>query len=283
MSDDALLTKLLVRIRGEGINEARAHGLGDVAEATGVPEWCLTQAVLFRAANIAVWGFEDGKELSIEEVIKEAVKGVSRKPEALKLLCHEVDALVKRVLRGVGGDDRAPVFVDVGCGSGLALALIANHPSIKGGVEPRLIGVDHDPNMIEALKVMLPQATPIQASAESLPLRPSVADAVLSIGMVHEVSNVKAFIESVAHVLRDGGEVLVADSFAPPLTATLMRVGRRVRVAMSKGPENPWGLNEVLGVLRSFGLRTRYVRRLGSSVLRTYPAIIVAVRGLEGG
>ena len=282
MSDESLI-KLLVRIRDEGINEARTHGLSSVAEATGIPNWCLTQAVLFRVANIAVWGFEDGKELSLEEVIKEVVKGVSGKPEALKLLCREVDALVKRVLGNAGSDGRAPVFVDVGCGSGLALALIANHPSIKGGVEPRLIGVDHDPRMIKALKVMLPQAIPIQASAESLPLRPSVADAVLSIGMVHEVSNVKAFIGSVARVLRDGGEVLVADSFAPPLTAAIMRVGRRVRVAMSKGPENPWGLNEVLDVLKSSGLRTRYARRLGSSVLRTYPAIIVAVKGPEGG
>lgn len=279
MGDDELLTKLLVRIRDDGIDEARAHGLSSVAEVAGVPDWCLTQAVLFRAANTAVWGFEDGKELSLEEVIKEAVKGVSRKPEALKLLCHEVDALVGRVVGNARSEGRAPVFVDVGCGSGLALALIANHPLIKGGVEPRLVGVDHDPHMIEALKVMLPQATPLQASAESLPLRSSVADAVLSIGMVHEVSSVKDFIGSVAHVLREGGEVLIADSFAPPITATLMRVGRGVRAAFHKDPENPWGIKEVLSTLKVSGLTARHVRVLNRKALRTYPAIVVAVKG----
>ncbi len=279
MDGDAPLTKLLVRVRDEGIDEARAHGLSSVAEPTDVPDWCLTQAVLFRAANMAVWGFEDGRVLSLEEVVEEAVKGVSRKPEALKLLCREVDALVKRVAGRVGGEGRAPVFVDVGCGSGLALALIANHPLIKGGAEPRLIGVDHDPRMIEALKVMLPQAAPLQASAESLPLRPNVADAVLSVGMLHEVSSVKAFTNSVARTLRGGGEVLIADSFAPPLTAALMRVGRVIRAAIRGGPENPWGLEEVVGTLKSSGLTPRYVKALPRKALRTYPALVVAVKG----
>jgi len=283
MSGNVFPVKLIIRIRDEGINEARVRGLSSVAKVTGAPEWCVSQVILFRAANMIVWGFEDGKELSFEEVMKVAVKGVSKNSEAIKHLCLEIGSLVERVLRKVKGEERMPVFVDVGCGSGLALALIADHPLIKGRVEPRLIGVDQNPNMINALKVMLPQATPIQASAESLPLRPSVADAVLSIGMVHEVSSVKEFMKSVTHTLRDGGEVLVADSFAPPLTAALMRVGRRARSAMSKYPENPWGLNEVLDVLRSSGLRTRYVRKLGSSVLKTYPAIIVAVKGLESG
>ena len=272
--------KLLIRIRKDGINEARTHGLRGV---TGVPDWCLTQAVMFRAANMVVWGFEDGKELKFEEVMKEAIDGIVRKPEVLKLLCHEISALVDNALREAGEEGRSPIFVDVGCGSGLALALITNHPAIKGRVEPHLIGVDHDPHMIEALKIMLPQVTSLQASAESLPIRSGVADAVLSIGMVHEVSSVKNFMKSVSRVLRKGGEVLVADSFAPSLTAAIMKVGRRIRAAMSKGPENPWGLNEVLDVLRSSGLRTRYVRKLGSSTLRTYPAIIVAVKELEGG
>ncbi len=266
---------LLARIRDEGINEARNHGLNGIA---GERYRCVAQATLFRAANMVVWGFEDGRELSFEEVIKEAVKGVLRRSEALELLCRQVDALVGRALRNAGSEGHAPVFVDVGCGSGLALALVASHPSLRGGDGVHLVGVDHDPLMLEALKVMLPQAIPVRASAEFLPLRRGTADAVMSIGMVHEVGSVKLFVESVARVLRGGGGLLIADTFAPSLTAALMRVGRTIRVALSKGPENPWGLSEILRILRASGLSVSSVKKLESRMLRTYPAIITAVK-----
>lgn len=105
-------------------------------------------------------------------------------------------------------------ILDLGCGTGTLLEMARSSPA--GAV----FGVDADPAMLAAAKRKLgPKAHLIAALAQSLPLRPSSFDLVLSSLFFHHVpARSKGMVLKAAfEVLRPGGTLHILD-FGPAST-----------------------------------------------------------------
>ena len=106
----------------------------------------------------------------------------------------------------------ASAVADLGCGTGEMLAsLYRNRPK---ELDPRLIGVDSSPEMLEQARIRLPTADSIDlrlGELENLPMRDREVDGViLSMVLFHIFEPQKAIAE-VSRVLKPGGLFLLAD------------------------------------------------------------------------
>ncbi len=108
--------------------------------------------------------------------------------------------------------------LDIGCGTGQLLSKArALYPSAQ------LFGVDPAEGMVEIARGHLPSATIYLAAAESLPLRDSSVDVVLSSISFHHWSDQPAALREISRVLRPGGCFCLADISVPEWLAKLVR------------------------------------------------------------
>lgn len=103
--------------------------------------------------------------------------------------------------------------VDLGCGAGLDLALIAWQVGPRG----RVVGIDFAPGMVERARrnislLDLPQAEVRQASAATTGLPDESADWVVANGILNLSPDKAAIVREVARLLRPGGRFLVAET-----------------------------------------------------------------------
>ena len=122
----------------------------------------------------------------------------------------------------------APVRVlDVGCGTGTALRLLAGRlPEAS-----RLIGVDAAPGMVEVARTRTRDDARIEirhGTAEEPPAEPGSFDLVVSITSFDHWSDQLAGLRACARALDDGGLLVLTDLFSPLLAPTMI-VGRRGR------------------------------------------------------
>jgi ubiquinone/menaquinone biosynthesis C-methylase UbiE len=109
---------------------------------------------------------------------------------------------------------RYPVVLDVGCGQGQALALVAER------LRPELlIGVDADARLLAraraeaeacACRVQL-----VESDARRLPLGESAVDLALCHQTLHHVRDQRGLLAELRRVLRPGGVLLLAESCRP--------------------------------------------------------------------
>ncbi|SDM41215.1 methyltransferase domain-containing protein [Allokutzneria albata] len=150
-------------------------------------------------------------------------------------------------LLGAGAGD---AVLDVGCGSGLAVAELAALGTAAAGVDP-------NPEMIEIARQRYPREEFLLGSAEALPhadasLRGYRADKVL-----HAVPDPAAAMAEAARVLAPGGRIVVlgqdwggiaVDSDEPVLT-------RRLLAALSEGVPHPMIARRSRNLLLDAGFR----------------------------
>jgi ubiquinone/menaquinone biosynthesis C-methylase UbiE len=119
---------------------------------------------------------------------------VLRVPPGLTIL-H--DTLVRE------GDLARKRVLDIGCGTGAALAVLAEQ------FECTVAGVDPSTGMLEQARRKLPDADLRQGVAEDLPFRDEAFDAALMMTVVQHVDRRRAFPET-RRVLANGGRFVIA-------------------------------------------------------------------------
>jgi SAM-dependent methyltransferase len=104
-------------------------------------------------------------------------------------------------------------FLEPGVGTGLNVL-----PLVKRGYA--VTGIDISPAMLAQFRQKLGQVPPnlslIQADASQLPLGDRCFDVVLTVHMMHTVSNGQIFLDEIDRVLKPGGFYLNAQWITPP-------------------------------------------------------------------
>jgi SAM-dependent methyltransferase len=140
---------------------------------------------------------------------------------------------------------RGETVLDVGCGTGLSLALLRD----AVGAEGRVIGLELSPHMAAQARARVDRhgwdnVTIVNAPAEDAEIERS-ADAVLFF-LTHDVMRSPAAIENTLGHVRDAGRVVAFGAKLPPLWAfplipLVWLVGRRY-VTTYEGVRKPWDL-----------------------------------------
>lgn len=105
--------------------------------------------------------------------------------------------------------EKAPVFLDVGCGTGFYFPLLRKHAE-------NLIGAELCQPLLAQAKEMvdrknLTNCRLLQASAHELPLEDNKVDVVLSWDFLHHVPDVDRAVSEIARVLKPGGRYVVVE------------------------------------------------------------------------
>jgi SAM-dependent methyltransferase len=105
------------------------------------------------------------------------------------------------------GIRRGGVVVDVGCGTGRALAPLREAVGPAGAV----IALDVTPEMLAAARpaAAVSGAARVLADARALPLRDGCADAIFAAGLVNHLPDPEAGLSELARVIRPGGKLVL--------------------------------------------------------------------------
>jgi len=106
--------------------------------------------------------------------------------------------------------------LDVGCGTGRLLSLLAERGAVGSGVEIA-------PEMVEVARRANPQMDIHQGSAEDLPFDDATFDMVVTCLAYHHLDSREQFLAEAARVLAPGGRLVIAEPrfgiARPPLNA----------------------------------------------------------------
>lgn len=105
---------------------------------------------------------------------------------------------------------RGWVVADLGCGTGDAAEVLADH--VK-----QVIAVDQSPEMLHAGRARLGHRSNVaflEGSLESLPMKDRSVDAAVALLVMHHVSDPRAALREMWRVIRPGGRVLILDMVA---------------------------------------------------------------------
>jgi ubiquinone/menaquinone biosynthesis C-methylase UbiE len=165
------------------------------------------------------------------------------------LVIEPVNAPVRRVARRQVDLPPGAVVLDVGCGTGTALAEYASE-----GFE--VLGTDQSPSMLEQARRRLRDAADLRLTdGPSIPFEDGRADLVLVSLLLHSVSRgeAAALLDEVARVLAPGGRVLVTD-FGTVGLRFPRGVAMRAVTALAELAAGPRHAAHGLGYVRDGGL-----------------------------
>ncbi|MGH8273290.1 MAG: class I SAM-dependent methyltransferase [Gammaproteobacteria bacterium] len=119
---------------------------------------------------------------------------------------HYLAATTERTISALAPRPRERIL-DVGCGTGVALARIAaDRPTA------RLSGIDLTPEMLAYARRRLPAAARLaHADARRLPFADASFDAALNLSMLHYLGDPATALSEMARVLAPGGRLIVTD------------------------------------------------------------------------
>ncbi len=116
------------------------------------------------------------------------------------------------------------VYLDVGCGTGYALGLLASR--VKG--DGQFYGVDLSEKMIEKAKENYKDAGNfhfIKANAESIPLQDDFFDVVICANSFHHYLNPEKALREMHRLLKPGGKLYILD---PTADSWIAKVNDRI-------------------------------------------------------
>lgn len=108
---------------------------------------------------------------------------------------------VKHVLFDFIGVDRSAHILEVGCGTGHWLALLASQGY-------RAAGIDASRSMVDQAKIKIQHPALIHGYAEALPLKTASFDRIFCINAFHHFSDETAFLTEARRELRRGGRLM---------------------------------------------------------------------------
>jgi SAM-dependent methyltransferase len=148
------------------------------APLAGAGSWYLTETRAFFACRAATWDAKFGGDIP-----------------------------AYRAAVGKAGIRRGGVVVDVGCGTGRALAPLRDAVGSAGAV----IALDVTPEMLDAARhaAAVARASLVLADARALPLRDGCADAIFAAGLVNHLPDTEAGLRELARVIRSGGKLVL--------------------------------------------------------------------------
>jgi SAM-dependent methyltransferase len=163
--------------------------------------------------------------------------------------------------------------LDVGCGTGVLAARIA-----EGGFE--VTGIDPSEGMLDVLRKRHPSVRPVVGSGTALPFGDDAFDFVYCVAVMHhiaEAADVRQTLSEMVRVARPGGRILIWDhNPRNPYWRLLM-----ARVPQDTGEERLIPQEEILAGLRAPGAKPTLVEQLGMVPDFTPPAAIGLVSGIE--
>ena len=167
-------------------------------------------------------------------------------------------------------------MLDVGCGTGALLNLMAGQPEAE-----LLVGLDYSPVMVRHLAQKIaasPHANKLHAivgDSERLPLADASFDVVTCCNSFHHYPHQAAVIRSFGRVLRPGGLLVLVDGFRDNVVGWVVF---DVAVAMVEGHVHHAAWSEVRDMIRAAGFAT--IRQFKKNVLA--PLLVsVATQGGE--
>jgi ubiquinone/menaquinone biosynthesis C-methylase UbiE len=108
---------------------------------------------------------------------------------------------VERALLSFIGGDQSVQILEVGCGTGHWLALLASQGY-------RVAGLDASRSMVDQAKIKIPRPALMRGHAEALPLKTASFDRIFCINAFHHFSDKTAFMTEARRVLRRGGRLM---------------------------------------------------------------------------
>jgi ubiquinone/menaquinone biosynthesis C-methylase UbiE len=174
---------------------------------------------------------------------------------------QEYFAYLDRALFRQIGADNLGVTVEVCCGRGEALRLLADRIEVG-------IGVDVSLNMLEvgARQLTGQNSVLVQGDATLLPLRDGVADTVITLGGIHHVNDRQKMFGEIYRVLKPGGRFIwrePANDFL--LWRALRAVIYRLSPALDSETEKPLRYRDTVPPLEQAGLELTSWRTYGAA------------------
>jgi SAM-dependent methyltransferase len=164
-------------------------------------------------------------------------------------------------------------ILDVGCGTGVLAARLA-----QDGYDA--FGVDPSAGMLEILRSEHPEVKAQVASGTELPFEDGAFDLVLTVAVLHHIADrddVRRTLTEMVRVARPGGRILVWDhNPRNPYWGPLM-----ARVPQDTGEERLVGEEEILDGLRHAGARILRSEQLGFVPDFVPPRALAAAAALE--
>jgi SAM-dependent methyltransferase len=189
------------------------------------------------------------------------------------LPAHVVEHYLRKRVAYVAATCPRGAGLDVGCGTGVLAARLAD-----AGYE--MVGVDPSEGMLEVMRRRSPALTAVAASGTALPFEDDSFDLVLTVAVMHHIAEPAAVRQTLAEmvrVARPGGRVLIWDhNPRNPYWSNLMG-----RVPQDTGEERLIPAPEILAGLRGAGARIVSCVQLGLVPDFTPPAALRAAAALE--
>lgn len=151
-------------------------------------------------------------------------------------------------------------LLDVGCGTGRLINLLANWPDAE-----RLVGLDYSPVMVEKLSAKIatsPLAAKLEAAhgdAEHLPFGAETFDVITCCNSFHHYPHQAAVVQGFWRVLKPGGLLILIDGFRDNIVGWFVfDVG--VTLAERDVHHAPW--SSIRDMIRAAGFRRLDQRKL---------------------
>jgi len=165
----------------------------------------------------------------------------------------------KMIRRAVSALRDAGPVLDVGCGSGEAIAILSRE---RPGM--RVLGCELSPELLARVRVRYPQVRLFAADAEQLAVRSGSCAAALSFGVLAHLPDPAAALQELARTVRSGGMVAV-------WTRTEGRLSRLIAwlfVRMNPGALLCLhGIAEVRALLAGAGVRLTHEEQIAGGYL----------------